>query len=394
MSRKKAKAPNGAGTIEKRTNKKGKVWYVVRFYVTEADGSRKQKSKYFNSFDEADEFRVSAKKLGNPIEDDDSPTLTAEQWLNTWTKHYLVHLKPRTQESYIGQVRYHIIPALGKILLTELRPNAIQTFYNSLTEKHDLSPKTVRIVHGVLHAALRKAVRVGHITENPADACELPRMIKREMIVFDDADTKRFLGAVRGHPYETFYVVDLFTGLRKGEILGLTWDCVDFENSTLNIRRQLNYCKDKSGHWHYVMDTPKNGRARTISIPPYVLKLLREQQARQEQWKQAARNAWQPFDGYDLVFTNELGGHLMSQSVYRQYKALVRSIGCSDMRLHDLRHSYAVAALKSGDDYKTLQSNLGHASSSFTLDVYGHTTNEMKRNSAKRMERHIASLIR
>ena len=93
-----------------------------------------------------------------------------------------------------------------------------------------------------------------------------------------------------------------------------------------------------------------------------------------------------------LVFTNEFGAHLTKPTVYREYKRIVAAIGCPDARFHDLRHSYAVAAIRAGDDIKTVQGNLGHATAAFTLDVYGHVTDQMKRESADRMERFIRTV--
>lgn len=94
---------------------------------------------------------------------------------------------------------------------------------------------------------------------------------------------------------------------------------------------------------------------------------------------------WQNSEG--LVFTNEFGTHLTKQTVYREYKRIVAAMSCPNARFHDLRHSYAVAAIRAGDDIKTVQGNLGHATAAFTLDVYGHVTDQMKRESADRMER-------
>ena len=119
------------------------------------------------------------------------------------------------------------------------------------------------------------------------------------------------------------------------------------------------------------------------------MKLLRQQQAVQAEWRLRAGTAWQDSG---LVFTNELGGHLMPHTVYHSYKKVVASIGRPDARFHDLRHSYAVAAIKGGDDIKTVQGNMGHATAAFTLDVYGHVTDQMKQASAARMKKFIQSV--
>ena len=190
--------------------------------------------------------------------------------------------------------------------------------------------------------------------------------------------------AVKGHPFELVYLVTLFTGMRQGETLGLAWDCIDFDQGTISIRRQLQQATD--GTREYRLLTPKNGKGRTITPAPFVMELLQTQRRRQAEWKLAIGSAW---EDSGLVFTNEMGRHLMPQTVRRGFKRVAASIGCADTRFHDLRHSYAVAAIKSGDDIKTVQGNLGHATAAFTLDVYGHVTDQMKRESAQRMENFI-----
>ena len=134
------------------------------------------------------------------------------------------------------------------------------------------------------------------------------------------------------------------------------------------------------------MASTKNGRGRQITSAPYVMSLLRRQKKEQAQWRLMAGASWQESD---LVFTNRLGVHLSPCTVYRNFKRLVKEIGMPNLRFHDLRHSYAVAAIRSGDDIKTVQGNLGHATAAFTLDVYGHVTDQMKQASAARMENFI-----
>ena len=114
--------------------------------------------------------------------------------------------------------------------------------------------------------------------------------------------------------------------------------------------------------------------------------ILRGQKRKQAEWQLRAGRLW---ESSGLVFTNELGSHLMPHTVYHNFKKVVASIGIPNARFHDLRHSYAVAAIRSGDDIKTVQGNLGHATASFTLDKYGHVTDQMKRDSADRMQQYI-----
>ena len=121
------------------------------------------------------------------------------------------------------------------------------------------------------------------------------------------------------------------------------------------------------------------------------MEMLRQHRAKQAEWQLRAGELWENPAGF--VFTNEIGGHLVSWTVARKYKEVVTSIGRPDARFHDLRHTYAVAAIRSGDDIKTVQGNLGHATAAFTLDVYGHVTDQMKQASAARMENYIKTVL-
>ena len=198
----------------------------------------------------------------------------------------------------------------------------------------------------------------------------------------------RFLDAIRDHNYGILFQVTLFTGMRQGEVLGLTWDCVDFASNTIYVKQQLQKTQKVGGT--YTLAPTKSGRSRTITVAPTVMELLKMQKARQQQLQQQAGPAWE--NPWNLVFTNDLGGHLCHVTVYKHFKSVVQELGLSEERFHDLRHSYAVVAIESGDDIKTVQSNLGHATASFTLDVYGHVSQRMKQQSADRMEKFIQGI--
>ena len=204
----------------------------------------------------------------------------------------------------------------------------------------------------------------------------------------EEEQIRELFKAIQGAPYENIYLVTLFTGLRQGEILGLTWDCVDFDRNSIYINKQLQKTSKVGGE--YTLVPTKNGRARQIIVAPAVIQILRRQRSRQAQARLIAGQAWE--NRSNLVFTNEMGGHLTHVTVYKHFKDIVRKIGLNHMRFHDLRHSYAVAAIENGDDIKTVQTNLGHATASFTLDVYAHTTQRMKQRSAEHMERFIQNV--
>lgn len=387
------KNTSGAGSIRKKTVVRNGIEYTyweARF-TTGFDprtGKQKQRSITGKTQKEvAQKLRELTTEIDQGIYHEPNK-MTLSQWLDIWLWDYLNGVKPRTAESYRCQIENHIRPNLGKIKLEALSTPDIQRFYNSMTER-GLAAKTVIITHGVLHKALQQAVAIGYLRFNPSDACTLPRSERKELKPLDDDAISAFLTAVKGHPHETVFLVTLFTGMRQGEVLGLTWDCVDLDNGTILINKQLQKAMNDEGKRVYSLVSTKNSKGRKITLATTVVELLRQQKAKQEEWKQVAGPAWQE-SGF--VFTNELGEHLMPHTVYHSYKRIVTAIGRPDARFHDLRHSYAVAAIKSGDDIKTVQGNLGHATASFTLDVYGHVTDQMKRDSADRMERFIQSV--
>ena len=207
------------------------------------------------------------------------------------------------------------------------------------------------------------------------------------MYPFDEAQIAAFLKAIQGHLYENVYLVTLFCGLRQGEVLGLTWDCVNFETNTLTVKKQLQRI---SGSYQLV--PTKNSKTRYIKPAKFVMDALRGEQTAQKLAKLRAGEYWSNPD--NLVFTNPLGECVHAQVVYRHFKKLAADIGAPQARFHDLRHSYAVLALKSGDDIKTVQTNLGHHTAAFTLDTYAYVTEQMKQESAARMDKTIDALLR
>lgn len=318
--------------------------------------------------------------------------LTVGEWLDIWAVDYLGGVKPYTLVAYQKQIRVHIKPSLGAVKLQALTPHMIQRFYNTLSastpDRPALSPKTVKSIHGVLHKAMKQAVSIGYIRTNPADNCALPRMEKAAVQPLDEEQTKKFLEAIKGHRFEKLYTFTLFTGLREGEVLGLTWDKVNLKDGILVVDQQLQVEPHKGGK--YLLVPVKTGKGRTIVMAPWVVEILREQRLAQMEARLRAGAAW---EDTNLVFTNEVGGHLVDNTIYKHFKKIVTSIGMPDVRFHDLRHSYAVAAIRAGDDIKTVQGNLGHATAAFTLDVYGHVTDQMKQASASRMESYIKDVL-
>lgn len=203
----------------------------------------------------------------------------------------------------------HLKPALGNITLGALKIGEIQAFYNCLSNPGDdapgLSAKTVKCIHRILHKALQQAISVGYLQTNPTEACALPRIERKEIIPLEGSDMGKFLKAIRGHRFEALYLTTLFTGMRRGEICGLTWDCVDLDRRKIFINKQFQGIPGKPGEFRLL--SLKNNKGRTIAIANSLVDVLKEHKYRQNEMLEYAGELWQDTG---FVFTNEMGDHL------------------------------------------------------------------------------------
>lgn len=226
--------------------------------------------------------------------------------------------------------------------------------------------------------------------KNPCDRAKVPSYDDppTEMRPLKDNEVPLFLQAIKGNQFEELFYVALFTGMRESELIGLTWDCIDFQHNTIHIYRQLRKTRGKKGQ--YVFTSLKNKQARTFSPPQNVMDMLKKVKIRQSEYRLKAGTSWLNTD--ELVFTNNLGKHIATFTLYKHFKETVTKIGLPEMRFHDLRHGYATLALQNGIDVKTVSNNLGHSTTAFTMDKYGHVTETMMKDSAEKMQRFIESL--
>ena len=380
----KRKAANGSGTIRLRPDGRYEGIYTVGH--NPGTGKLIRKSVYAKTQTEC------AKKLRAAINAVDTGTyiepskMTVEQWLNTWLNEYCKDVKMRTLDKYRSTVRLHLIPALGKVKLSALNKVQVQRAFNQMGDGNKpLASKSVHDAHGILHRALQQAVELEIITKNPSDNCKLPRVEKNEIKPMTKQQIGVFIEEIKTSRFGNVFMFDLLTGLRMGEMLALSWDCVDFEKGVLRICRQLHQVKGG-----YAFGSLKNDKPRYVPVPASVLTLLKKQQTQQRLWKLAAGALWMNSD--ELVFTNEIGCHLAPNTVRAELRRVTTRMNMEGFRFHDLRHSYATLCLSEGVDIKTLQSNLGHHTPSFTMEQYGHCTDEMKQSSANRLESFIQSV--
>ena len=271
---KNSRAASGAGSIRQRSDG---TW-EARFVVGHDPGTGKpiRKSVYAKTQKDV------RQKLAQAVAAVDNKAyiepckMTLGEWLDIRSDTYLEGVKPRTVKIYKDDIRLHIKPYLAAVKLDELDTHTVQKYFNTLlksgkkvpkkdkdgnTVKKDgktvyegapLSAKTVKNVHGVLHGALRQAVINRYIPLNPADGdfCKLPKAKKQEIKPLDETQIAEFLKAIRGNDYEDIFIVTLFTGMREGEVMGLTWDCVDFENGILTVNGTSYVVADNFNSWY------------------------------------------------------------------------------------------------------------------------------------------------
>ena len=383
----KKRGANGGGTIRQRADG---TWEArVTMGTNPTSGKPVRKSIYGKTQKEVRQKMTAI--LGSMDKGTYQPEskATVRTWMNEWLETFCTNkLKGYTLTSYRGIVDNHINKHLGVLPLQSVRGSDIQRMYNKMIAD-GLSPKTVKNVGAVMHKAFGMAVKQGMIAANPCDAAELPAMQQHEIKPLTDEEIPLFLQAIQEDEMGNAYALCLLAGLREAECLGLSWEQVDFARGTITICQQLQKEKTKGGKYMIVPFT-KSNKPRTIYPPQLAFDYLKSEQLRQAEKKLAAGQMWD--NPNNLVFTNAGGGNLAISTFYKTFKRIATAIGRPDARPHDLRHTCATVAIASGSDVKSVQDLLGHATASFTLNVYAHSSEKMKEDTAARMQGYYDSI--
>ncbi len=318
-----------------------------------------------------------------PAPDQPKPGIPLSDWLDLWYQSYKKpNLRPNTQMSYERRIYQHIIPSLGNIQLDKLSTADIQKFYAELKQGgrllradlygKDLSDQTVRGIHTTLHAALDKAVAEKLLFRNPADSCRLPPAKAREMHILTPEEIQRLLIQAKEDGCYELLLLELSTGLRRGEICALQWSDLNFRTGELQVERQAHRVKGE-----LVVSPPKTKASnRSVILPPPVLNVLKE-------YKRAVASHWMFPSPVNEDFPRD------PAAVRKRLQTILERAECKKIRFHDLRHTFSTAALEHGMDVKTLSTIIGHVSSSTTLNVYAHVTDEMRRTAAVKIDQGI-----
>jgi integrase len=308
-----------------------------------------------------------------------------EEWLPAVR---MAGLRDSTWASYRMNVEKHLVPGLGAIELQRLSSAQLNAFYRELLTKGrrnragGLAPKTVRYIHSILHRALRDAVRWGYVVRNVADAADPPKAKTPEMRVWTPAQLRAFLEHVRGDRLYAAWLLAATTGMRRGEILGLRWSDLDVDAGRVAVRRPRILVD-----YQVQVSEPKTARGRrSLALDPVTVAALRAHRARQAEEKLAVGGRYRDSE---LVFTGPDGTAVHPERLSDWFRQHVRAAGLPRIRLHDVRHSYATAALAAGVPAKVVSERLGHATIAITLDVYSHVIPGMDAQAANA----VASLI-
>jgi integrase len=266
---------------------------------------------------------------------------------------------------YAHLVRRYIIPHLGKIIIRDLRVDNIQAFYTRLINQNVGVP-TIRKVHHVLHHSLNMAVETGAINRNPATFAHPPKKVTPEIAILDGSQASQFLIAVIGHRWEALFRLEVVTGMRQSEILGLKWVDLDWLRNTVRIERQLER-PDKTGV-KFIEPKTKSGK-RTIDLDEITMQLLKGHYEHQQQERLAAGEKW---NEHGLIFTTSIGTPIHFRNLVREFYQLLVGAGLPRIHFHALRHTAASLMLNNGVPAIIVSKRLGHARVSITEDVYGH----------------------
>lgn len=414
---KKKERGNGEGSVYQRPD--GRWVAMITTGINPATGKPKRKAFYGKTRPEVvkkmNEALVDLEK-GTYIE---PATITVEKWMTDWLEGRKPHIAFNTWSAYDTMIQVHILPTLGKIKLKNLKTRDIQKLLNDKLlsgkvdrkkqkgkgnkqaenkEQNGLSPRSVKYIYQTINGALRQAVKERVIPFNPAEHCELPRQERKEMKVLKMDELAIFFEtAQQASPHYVAFYLDISTGMRRGELLGLTWDSVNFNERIIEVKQQVINGPDNTP---IITGLKTNKSRRTIKVDVDTIGLLKFHQKRQENHKKTVgiyhekNNPEGLYHDNNLVFATDDGEPINPRTFTKHFSNILEKAGLSGSRLHDLRHLHATIALENGADLKTVSANLGHSNISITGDTYAHVTEKMKDSIAEKVGGVLASCIK
>ena len=325
-----------------------------------------------------------------------SPHMTLNTFFDTWVSEIKQNtVKENTLSVYMEIYKIHIAPAFGRMQVSSINKLMIQRLLNNMS-KNGLSANTLAKTKAILYSIFKEAMENRMISYNPCENITIKRD-KTERRVLTYEEQQKLLDIMSGSRYEMLCILGLSTGLRIGELSGLRWSDINFEEKNLTVARTYIYLHDVKNHqMKDVFHSPKTKNScRTIRLLDSTLELLLKHKAKQEKEKLAVGNQWCPVeDGEDLVFTTRTGGPVRGLNVAETLNNYVNTINKKEAILaakehrepivferitpHTLRHTFATRAFESGIPPKVVQQILGHSSLEMTMDLYTHVTEDVQ----------------
>ncbi|MCL2078190.1 MAG: site-specific integrase [Oscillospiraceae bacterium] len=298
------------------------------------------------------------------------------EWLNIWLKDYKKNsVSPATYASYHQNIEQHIRPALGNAELQKIKPHHIQKVLNEMgqatPERKALAPWTVIKVKNILSGAFEQAIRNQILLVNSIRATVSPKMEQKEIHILTDYEQKEFLNACKGHRLEALYTLALATGMRRGEILALSWDNVNLNTKSIMVKSSVSRIKDPDTQkTDLIFSEPKTkaGR-RSVPIVDSLIPVLESHKERQDSEKATAGSAW---NERNLVFCSNVGSIIEPRRVCTTMDKIADKAGLEHFTFHALRHTFATRMLEANVPAKVVQDILGHADVTLTLNTYSH----------------------
>jgi integrase len=365
---------NGAGHIRQKPDGRWEALYYARGerrYITGKKGE--------SAVDVQKRLNEALHNLDRGIETPRDNRQTFGEYLDGW----LVTKKPSVEYGYWERlesyIRLHIKPILGKVPLTKLTAQQLQTLYAQKLEAGQ-APNTVKHLHNAVHVALRDALRLDLVARNVADLVHAPTAAHVEMQIYSRDEAIRLLRAARGERNEAMFILMLTAGCRLGELLGLRWEAIDFDRSELRIVTALKDVRNKR-----TLSQPKTQRSRrTIPLTALALEALKRHHVKQTEERLAHGPGWNPDR---LVFCTTHGtAYARSNWNYQQWRPLIAKAGLPYRRPHDMRHTFSTLQLQGKTPMLTVSKMLGHTSPAFTASFYGHVTDDMAAQAVQVME--------
>jgi len=382
--------------VRKRDCKDGHSWQIIiEQSPCPNTGKRQRVYKSVSGVTKKQAEKIGRDMLAD-IENDTylkTNSITVAKYFMEWYETYIAPQKsPTTAATYLYNIQSYIFPRFGNLKLQSLTTLEIQKWINDLAVKsplrdRPLSPKTIRNLYMNLNAALKRAVILGYIVKNPAANVELPKCRQYNADVYSADELQQLFEAAKGTELEVGIMILVCLGIRRGELMALTWADIDFDKKLVNIDKSTVKVKSQG---EVTKDPKSKSGRRVIEAPDVLIDFLRRE--RVSYWERKMQQGAKYQDN-NLVICQSNGQPYTVDYYTHKFKRLLAVNGLKKIRLHDLRHSHATYMLRLGVNVKAMQKRMGHSTFSTTMDTYSHVLDDMGREAADTLNSGLQSIV-